>query len=31
MIAMAAHFKFVKGIFSEMDVSPIANMAIENR
>jgi N6-L-threonylcarbamoyladenine synthase len=31
MIAMAAHFKFVKGIFSKMDVSPIANMAIENR
>jgi N6-L-threonylcarbamoyladenine synthase len=31
MIAMAAHFKFVKGIFSEMDVSPIANMVIENR
>ncbi len=31
MIAMAAHFKFVKGFFSEMDVSPIANMAIENR
>jgi hypothetical protein len=28
MIAMAAHFKFIKGIFSEMDVSPIANMAI---
>ncbi|MCX8491029.1 MAG: tRNA (adenosine(37)-N6)-threonylcarbamoyltransferase complex transferase subunit TsaD [Cyclobacteriaceae bacterium] len=31
MIAIAAHFKFVEGIFSEMDVSPIANMAIENR
>jgi N6-L-threonylcarbamoyladenine synthase len=30
MIAMAAHFKFVKGIFCEMDISPIANMAIKS-
>ena len=30
MIAMAAHFKFVKGIFCEMDISPTANMAIRS-
>jgi N6-L-threonylcarbamoyladenine synthase len=28
MIAMAAHFKFLKGEFCEMDVSPLANLSI---
>jgi N6-L-threonylcarbamoyladenine synthase len=30
MIAMAAHFKFLKGEFCEMDVSPMANLAIDH-
>jgi len=28
MIAMAAHYKFLKGQFSGLDVSPLANMNV---
>jgi N6-L-threonylcarbamoyladenine synthase len=31
MIAMAAHYKFLKGEFSNLDVSPLANLAIASR
>lgn len=31
MIAMAAHYKYLNGKFSSLDVAPIANLAIENK
>jgi N6-L-threonylcarbamoyladenine synthase len=30
MIAMAAHYKYQKGEFSSMDVTPLAKMKIQN-
>ena len=30
MIAMAAHFKFLEGIFADLSTAPLPNLAIQN-